>query len=118
MVLEALDGSMLGARIAADGQWRFPHSSQVPDKFQKAIVEFEDRRFFSHPGFDPIAFGRAMQQNIKNRSVVSGGSTISMQVIRLSRKGKSRTVTEWQLSKIQVNLHLGGNGLTSKLCMS
>jgi penicillin-binding protein 1C len=100
MVLEALDGSMLGARIAADGQWRFPHSSQVPDKFQKAIVEFEDRRFFSHPGFDPIAFGRAMQQNIKNRSVVSGGSTISMQVIRLSRKGKSRTVFEKLLEVI------------------
>ncbi len=94
MVLEARDGTLLGARIAADGQWRFPHSDHVPDKFQKAITEFEDRRFFSHPGFDPLAFGRAIIQNIKNRSVVSGGSTLSMQVIRLSRKGKSRTVVE------------------------
>jgi penicillin-binding protein 1C len=94
MVLEARDGALLGARIAADGQWRFPHSSQVPDKFQQAIIEFEDRRFLYHPGFDPLAFGRAMQQNIKNKSVVSGGSTLSMQVIRLARKGKSRTVFE------------------------
>lgn len=94
MVLEARDGSLLGARISADGQWRFPHNESVPEKFQKAIVEFEDSRFFSHPGFDPIAFGRAMWQNLKNRRVVSGGSTLSMQVIRLSRKGKSRTVFE------------------------
>ncbi len=94
MVLEARDGSLLGARISADGQWRFPHNESVPEKFQKAIVEFEDNRFFSHPGFDPLAFGRAMWQNLKNRRVVSGGSTLSMQVIRLSRKGKSRTVFE------------------------
>ncbi len=94
MVLEARDGSLLGARISADGQWRFPHMDTVPSKFQKSIVEFEDRRFFSHPGFDPMAFGRAMRQNIKNRSVVSGGSTLSMQVIRLARKGKSRTIFE------------------------
>lgn len=94
MVLEARDGSLLGARISADGQWRFPHNESVPEKFQKAIVEFEDNRFFSHPGFDPLAFGRAIQQNLKSRGVVSGGSTLSMQVIRLSRKGKSRTVFE------------------------
>ncbi|MCF8279713.1 MAG: penicillin-binding protein 1C [Bacteroidales bacterium] len=94
MVLEAKDGSLLGARISADGQWRFPQNDTVPIKFQKAIVEFEDRRFFSHPGFDVFAFARAMRQNIQNRSVVSGGSTLTMQVIRLSRKGKSRTVIE------------------------
>lgn len=94
MVLEARDGSLLGARISSDGQWRFPYSSFVPEKFQKAIIEFEDRRFISHPGFDLLAFGRAMRQNIKNKSVVSGGSTLSMQVIRLARKGKSRTIFE------------------------
>lgn len=94
MVLEARDGSLLGARISADGQWRFPPVNSVPEKFQTAIVEFEDRRFYSHPGFDPLAFGRAMVQNFRNRSVVSGGSTLSMQVIRLSRKGKPRTIFE------------------------
>ncbi|MBI5917486.1 MAG: penicillin-binding protein 1C [Bacteroidetes bacterium] len=94
MVLEAKDGSLLGARIAADGQWRFPYEAVVPEKFGKAIIEFEDRRFYSHPGFDPLAFGRAMRQNLKSRSVVSGGSTLTMQVIRLARKGKSRTVFE------------------------
>lgn len=93
-VLEARDGSLLGARISKDGQWRFPFAQDVPEKFQKAIVEFEDRRFFSHPGFDPLAIGRAIRQNIRKKGVVSGGSTLSMQVVRLARKGKRRTVLE------------------------
>ncbi len=93
-VLEGGDGSLLGARIAADGQWRFPQNEDVPENFAKAIVAFEDKRFYSHPGFDPIAFGRAIVLNIRNKKVVSGGSTLSMQVIRLSRKGKSRTIFE------------------------
>ncbi len=94
MVLEAKDGSLLGARIAKDGQWRFPHVDTVSEKFQQAIIEFEDRRFFSHPGFDPFAFARAMRQNLRNQRVVSGGSTLSMQVVRLARKDKSRNVLE------------------------
>lgn len=93
-VLEDRKGELLGARIAADGQWRFPETQEVPDKFAKAIVAFEDKRFWYHPGIDPIGIGRAIKQNIQNRSVVSGGSTITMQVIRLSRKDKSRSLWE------------------------
>jgi penicillin-binding protein 1C len=48
MVLEDQKGNLLGARIAADGQWRFPHQTAVPDKFAAAIIEFEDRRFYNH----------------------------------------------------------------------
>jgi penicillin-binding protein 1C len=92
MVLEDKDGNLLGARIAADGQWRFPQVDTVPEKFAKAIIEFEDRRFYSHPGVDPIGIGRAVRQNIANKKIVSGGSTISMQVIRMARKGKSRNL--------------------------
>ncbi len=92
MVLEDRDGNLLGARIGADGQWRFPHNDSVPDKFRKAIVEFEDRRFYSHVGVDPKAIVRAVKQNFSAGKVVSGGSTLSMQVIRISRKGKPRTV--------------------------
>ena len=94
MVLEASNGDLLGARIAKDGQWRFPYNETVPVNFAKSILEFEDKRFYSHPGFDPLAFGRAIIQNIRSGSVVSGGSTLSMQVIRLARKGKDRTVFE------------------------
>lgn len=90
-VIEDEKGVLLGASIARDGQWRFPSDGIVPEKFAKCIVAFEDKRFYSHPGVDILALFRAFKQNIYSRSVVSGGSTISMQVIRLSRK-KPRTL--------------------------
>lgn len=92
MVLEDKKGNLLGARIAADGQWRFPYQDEIPEKFAAAIVEFEDRRFYSHWGIDPKGMARAMQQNISNGRIVSGGSTLSMQVIRMATKAKSRGV--------------------------
>jgi penicillin-binding protein 1C len=93
-VLEASNGELLSAAIARDGQWRFPIVDSVPDKFAEAIITYEDKRFRSHPGVDILSLGRAFRQNIAARSIVSGGSTLSMQVIRLSRKGESRTVLE------------------------
>ena len=93
-VLESRDGQLLGARIAADGQWRFPAADSVPDKFSKSIVAFEDKRFYRHPGIDPLAVGRALRLNIKGGEVRSGASTLTMQVIRLSRGNKSRTIRE------------------------
>ncbi|OYU94519.1 MAG: penicillin-binding protein 1C [Bacteroidetes bacterium B1(2017)] len=83
-------GKLLQAQIAADGQWRFKEENQVPEKFAKAIICFEDKRFFYHPGIDPMALGRAIYLNIRHAKILSGGSTLSMQVIRLSRN-KERT---------------------------
>jgi penicillin-binding protein 1C len=91
-VLEDRQGNLLNASIARDGQWRFPEQSFVPEKFAEAIVLFEDKRFWNHPGVDLLSLARATQQNIKAGSIVSGGSTLSMQVIRLKRKNKSRTL--------------------------
>jgi penicillin-binding protein 1C len=87
-------GKLLGAFVAADEQWRFPPLDTVPKKFEKAIVCFEDKRFFSHFGVDPFAFFRAIKLNISKKRVVSGGSTITMQVIRLSRKNRNRSIFE------------------------
>ena len=92
MVLEDREGNLLDARIAADGQWRFPYSDSVPEKYRACVVEFEDRNFYWHLGVNPFAFGRAIIQNVKNQRVVSGGSTITMQVIRLARKKDARTI--------------------------
>ena len=92
-VVESAEGELLGARIADDGQWRFPPSTEVPERFATALVQFEDKRFWWHPGVDLLAIGRAFKDNIKEGHTVSGGSTITMQVIRLSR-GKERTI--WQ----------------------
>ncbi|MEM6633314.1 MAG: penicillin-binding protein 1C [Bacteroidota bacterium] len=93
-VLIAEAGELLGARIAGDSQWRFPERDTVPHHFRTALTTFEDKRFAYHPGFDPLALGRALYQNISQGKVVSGGSTLSMQVIRLARKGKRRTISE------------------------
>ncbi|RZK78147.1 MAG: penicillin-binding protein 1C [Pedobacter sp.] len=90
-VIEGSKGELLSAAIASDGQWRFPASDSLPDKFKQCIIAFEDKRFYNHAGVDVLAFGRAIRQNLKAKTVVSGGSTISMQVIRLSRH-KKRTV--------------------------
>ncbi|WP_379091320.1 transglycosylase domain-containing protein [Pedobacter sp. UC225_65] len=85
-VIEASNGELLSAAIASDGQWRFPTIDTVPEKFVKCITAFEDQRFFKHFGVDPLAISRAMKQNLKAKGIVSGGSTLSMQVIRLSRR--------------------------------
>lgn len=95
------DGNLLGAKIAADQQWRFPERKEVPEKFRKAILTYEDRYFYYHPGFNPISIIRAVFQNIKKGKIVSGGSTISMQVIRLARKNKQRTVKEKLIEILQ-----------------
>ena len=86
-------GELLGARIAADGQWRFPPADTAPDKFARCLVAFEDRYFYLHNGINPVAILRAFVQNVRAGRIVSGGSTITMQTIRLSR-GERRTVGE------------------------
>jgi penicillin-binding protein 1C len=93
-VVEAGDGSLLGARIADDGQWRFPGTGQVPVKFEKSLLTFEDSWFYYHPGINPVSILRALRNNIKAGEVVSGGSTITMQVARISRGNKPRSYSE------------------------
>jgi len=82
---EARDGTLLSARIARDGQWRFPPAGQVPLKFRRALLVFEDKRFEDHRGVDPLAIARAMKLNLSKRRVVCGGSTLTMQVAKWSR---------------------------------
>ena len=91
-VIEDANGNLLNATIASDGQWRFPYNKNVPQKFIDCITTFEDKRFFKHPGVDPVSIGRAVVKNIKNKGVVQGGSTLAMQVIRLSKKNDKRSI--------------------------
>ena len=120
-------GELLGAHIAIDGQWRFPMADSLPDKFVQALTTFEDRRFFDHPGVDVRALFRAIKQNLQEGRTVSGGSTLTMQTIRLSRRNPNRTLwekfteilratrLEWRLSKQEILQHyaahapFGGN---------
>ena len=98
--LSSPDGTLLGARISADGQWYFPPAKEVPDKFAKCIVCYEDKRFWWHPGIDFLSIGRAIRQNLSKKEVVSGASTLTMQVIRLSRPDAPRNIPEKMLEAV------------------
>lgn len=93
-VLEDRNGVLIAARIAEDEQWRFPYNEKVPEKFRKAITEFEDKYFEYHPGINPVSILRALWQDVTHGKIISGGSTLSMQAIRISRKGKGRNIFE------------------------
>ena len=98
-VLTARNGELLGAKIADDGQWRFPASDNYSPKYVACLLEYEDRWFFFHPGFNPVSFVKAFVDNVKAGEVVRGGSTLSMQVVRMSRDNPPRTYAEklWEV---------------------
>jgi penicillin-binding protein 1C len=87
-------GELLNAGVAKDGQWRFPPVDSIAAKYIQSAVIYEDKRFFRHRGVDPLALLRAAWSDIRAGKVVSGGSTLTMQVVRLSRAGKPRTILE------------------------
>lgn len=87
-LLLARDGSLLGASIAADQQWRFAPVKALPEKYKKSLLLFEDKYFYRHPGINPLAIMRALQGNFRAGKITSGGSTISMQLARLLRQAE------------------------------
>ncbi|MEP0365628.1 MAG: penicillin-binding protein 1C [Cyclobacteriaceae bacterium] len=92
-VLNDRDGNLLSASIAADGQWRFPLADSIPQKLETCMLMFEDEYFYSHPGINPVSILRALRQNFKAGKVVSGASTITMQVARMLQR-EERTVIQ------------------------
>ncbi|NMZ49317.1 peptidoglycan glycosyltransferase PbpC [Pseudomonas poae] len=118
-VVLAEDGTPLWRFADANGVWRYPvQTGEVSPYYLDALLTYEDRWFYEHPGVNPLSLVRATWQNLTGARVVSGGSTLSMQVARLldphSRTwhGKLRQLwrtaqLEWHLSKEQIlNLYL------------
>lgn len=113
-VVLAEDGTPLWRFADAEGVWRYPVTlEQVSPYYLEALLTYEDRWFYRHPGVNPLALGRAAWQNLTGGRVLSGGSTLSMQVARLldphsrTLPGKLRQVwrtaqLEWHLSKRQI----------------
>jgi penicillin-binding protein 1C len=99
---------LLRFTLAEDDQYRAPYIDKaLPEKYIQALVTWEDKRYFWHPGIDPIAMGRAFLSNLTSGRRVSGGSTIPMQVARLSAP-KSRTYFhkfQELFSALKVTLH-------------
>lgn len=113
-VVLAEDGTPLWRFADANGVWRYPVTTdQVSPYYLDALLTYEDRWFYQHPGVNPLALVRATWQNLSGARVVSGGSTLSMQVARLldphsrTLPGKFRQLwrtaqLEWHLSKDQI----------------
>ncbi len=85
-------GNLLSATISDTEQWYFEPSGVLSEKYKTALITYEDKRFYKHIGIDFKAIARAIRLNLKHKKIVSGGSTISMQTIRLSKGNPPRTV--------------------------
>ena len=84
LALTGADGQLINVGLAADGMWRLGAKPQdVSLDYLRLLIATEDRRFWVHPGIDPLALGRAAFQLVSRGHVVSGGSTLTMQVARL-----------------------------------
>lgn len=92
-IVVARDGRLLRAFATPDGRWRLPATvKDVDPRFLRLLLAYEDKRFYRHPGVDPLALGRAALQLAASGHVVSGGSTITMQVARLLEPREHRTL--------------------------
>jgi penicillin-binding protein 1C len=88
------NGKLLRAYAMADGRWRLPVDARtgVDPGYLKLLLAYEDRRFRVHAGVDPLALGRAALQLVSRGHIVSGGSTITMQLARLIEPRRERSV--------------------------
>jgi penicillin-binding protein 1C len=106
------NGKLLRAYLTSQGRWRLPATREQADtSYLDALLTYEDKRFFHHRGVDPLALMRAAYQFVTHGHIVSGGSTITMQVARLLEPREERSLhvklreavralqLEWALSK-------------------
>lgn len=109
------NGALLRAFTVPGGQWRLPaRIADIDPLLIDMTVAYEDRRFRYHPGVDPLALARAAYQLATNGRIVSGGSTLSMQLARLLEPREDRSITaklrqmaravqlEWRYSKDEI----------------
>lgn len=113
-VVVAADGTPLWRFADENGIWRYPVTiGEISPRYLEALIGYEDRYFWDHPGINPFAIVRAAWQDLSSGEVISGGSTLTMQVARLldphprTFGGKARQVwramqLEWHLSKEQI----------------
>ncbi|GHL73806.1 hypothetical protein ECZU34_15540 [Escherichia coli] len=113
-VVVAQDGTPLWRFADAEGIWRYPVTIEdVSPRYLEALINYEDRWFWKHPGVNPFSVARAAWQDLASGRVISGGSTLTMQVARLldphpkTFGGKIRQLwralqLEWHLSKREI----------------
>ncbi len=88
-------GQLIDVQLARDEQWRlFYQGEAIPTRYRDALLQFEDRYFYQHPGINPAAILRASRDNLSQQQIVSGASTVTMQLARLAYGKTARTF--WQ----------------------
>jgi len=93
-VLFGADGALLGARVAGDEQWRFPMGDTLPAKYVTALLLLEDRHFLLHRGVYYPSLMKAVWDNLRAGTVKRGGSTLTMQLARISQGNPPRTIPQ------------------------
>ena len=87
------NGKLLRAYLTSEGRWRLPATrDQVDPRYLDALLTYEDKRFYHHRGVDPLAMTRAAFQLVTHGRIVSGGSTLTMQVARLLEPRQERSL--------------------------
>ena len=102
------DGEPLRMFLPGDDKYRFPVTlDEVPPELVRALIASEDRHFYRHPGVDPLAMLRASRSNVRARRVVSGASTIPMQIARMAepRRRSLRSKAVESLRAMQLSAH-------------
>ena len=87
-------GEMLGAKLASDGNWRFPKRTDYPVLFEQLIIQQQDEYFYYHPGFNPLNIFKALLGQKQAGAGNNGVGSISMHVIRIYRGYRERTILE------------------------
>jgi len=108
-------GTLLRPFATADGRWRLPVTAETVDpRYRAMLLAYEDRRFADHPGIDPAAVLRAAVQWLTRGRIVSGASTLSMQVARLVEPRRERSLEaklRQMVRAVTLERHLGKSGL-------
>ncbi|MFU8803980.1 MAG: penicillin-binding protein 1C [Bradymonadaceae bacterium] len=109
MVITYGDGSVAHVFLAPDERWRLnTRLSEVDPDYIEALIALEDKRFYSHLGVDPIAIVRACLSNVHRRRVVSGASTLTMQLVRMveprPRTMRSKVVEAFRATQLEMHM--------------
>ena len=120
-VVLARDGTPLRAFPDRDGVWRYPAKPEdVSPLYVQALLTYEDRWFYQHPGVNPYAIARALGQWVVHRRLLSGGSTLTMQVARIvdgtphNISGKLRQI----LRALQLEAHLSKKEILTRMALT
>ncbi|MCB9546731.1 MAG: transglycosylase domain-containing protein [Myxococcales bacterium] len=107
------DGGLAHVLLAPDGRWRVAVApEEVDPRYLKSLIRLEDRRFYAHPGVDPVAIARSALINLRRGEVVTGASTLTMQLVRLleprPRTLRSKLVEAFRAAQLELRLSKRG----------